>query len=125
MAAQGDTYTSIYDELVHFLSRGSTLIPPIHVKMSDCDKVEGCIKWLARMAGRPPQLKRIYELEGLILDLDSHLKGQQVDFVQSKQTATSLISSTIYDWDSGSKCNFHEESETSFYTTGFVSNIRI
>ena len=120
MALKTDTYTSIYDELLNFLSKGSTLIPPIHVKMSDCDKVEGCIKWLAQMAGRPAKLKRIYELEGLILDLDYHLKGQPQDFLASKHTATTLISSTIYDWDSGSKCDFHEENETSHCSRGFV-----
>lgn len=120
IAQPGDTYTSIYDELLHFLSRGTTHIPPIHVKMSDCEKVEGCIKWLARMAGRPHQLKRIYELEGLILDLDFHLKGQTQDFFSSKSIATSLLSSTIFDWDSGSKCQYHEENETRHCARGYV-----
>ena len=120
IAEPGYTYTSIYDELLQFLSRGTNHIPPIHVKMSDCERVEGCIMWLARMAGRPHQLKRIYELEGLILDLDFHFKGQPQDFFVSKQMGTSLISSTMYDWDSDSKCKYHEENETRFCAKGYV-----
>lgn len=121
IAEPRDTYTSIYDELLQFISRGTNHIPPIHVKKSDCEKVEGCIKWLARMAGRPHQLKRIYELDGLIIDLDSHLNGQPQDFFRSQQHGTELISSTIFDWDSESKCSFHQENETKFCAKGYVN----
>ena len=33
LARPQDTYTRIYDELFHFLSQGTNLIPPIHVKV--------------------------------------------------------------------------------------------
>merc|ERR1712080_481935 len=49
-----------------------------------------------------------------------HLKGQPQDFFASKQPATSLLSSTIFDWDSGSKCQYHEDNETRYCAKGYV-----
>ena len=54
-------------------------------------------------AGRQNQLRRIYELEGLILDLDAYLNEEPQNFAQSISVATDLISSTIFDWDTGTR----------------------
>ncbi|XP_057301629.1 protein maelstrom homolog [Hydractinia symbiolongicarpus] len=120
LAGPGDTYTKVFDELHHFLSGGTRLIPPIFAKASETEKTEKCIKWLAQNAGRPNNLKRIYELEGLILDLDAYLRKQPQNFNASKQIATDLISSTIFDWDAGTRCKWHEENESKFCALGNV-----
>jgi len=105
----GDDYTKIYDELFHFLSKGGRHIPPIHVKMSECERVEECLKWLATNAGRANHLKRVYELEGLMLDLDAHLRGEPQNLMQMKQPATDILNSSVFDYDQGSRCEFHED----------------
>ena len=48
----------------------------------------------------------MYELEGLILDLNSHLTDQK-EFKTCTQNATDLISSTVFDWDAGTRYFFH------------------
>ena len=53
--------------------------------------------------GRPNHLKRVYELEGLMLDLDAHLRGDHQNLMQMKQPATDILSSSIFDWDKDSR----------------------
>ena len=55
------------------------------------------------ISGRPNQLKRVYELEGLILDLDAHLNGHPINFSASKSVGTELITSTIFDYETGTR----------------------
>jgi len=116
-----EKYTNIYDELFNFLSRGTQIIPPIYSRMSEIERVEGCLKYLAENAGRPNQLKRLYELEGLILDLDAHLRGDPQSFIASKQAATDLLSSTMFDFDNGTRCDWHEENESKHCALGIVN----
>jgi len=120
-----DNYTKIYDELFQFLSKGTRHIPPIHVKISEGERVEECLKWLALNAGRPNHLKRVYELEGLMLDLEAHLRGDPQNLMQMKQPATDILSSSIFDWDKDSRCEYHEdednETDTNHCALGHVN----
>lgn len=50
----------------------------------------------------PNRLKKVYELEGLICDLYEHIaKGESSKI--SKAQATELISSTMFDYELGSR----------------------
>lgn len=121
IALPEDTYPRIYDELINFLSGNSGKIPPLFVRISECDKTDMCLKWLAKKAGRTYQLKRVYELESLILDLDAHLSDRPKSINSCKQNATDLISSTIFDWDAGTRCQWHEEKGSKTCALGFVN----
>ena len=111
LANEGDTHRRIYDELLYFLSAGTGVIPPIFVKIKETTKVEGCMHWLAKNAGVPNKLKRIYELEGLILDLEYHIAGLPPNFTRSKVQATDLMLSTVFDYDTGTRCQYHENED--------------
>jgi hypothetical protein len=48
-------------------------------------------------------MKRVYELEGLMLDLDAHLRGEPQNLMQMKQPATDILTTSVFDWDRGSR----------------------
>ena len=43
-------------------------------------------------------LKKVYELEGLLLDLESHLIGKKPDFMADTK-ATSYLNKSVYDYE--------------------------
>lgn len=51
--------------------------------------------------GMPNRLKKVYELEGLVCDLYSHIKPDERAL--SKSEATDLLSSTTFDYEKGAR----------------------
>ena len=52
--------------------------------------------------GKQPVLRKVYELEGLLLDLESHLVGKKPDFM-SDSKATAYFNKSVYDYEKGAR----------------------
>ena len=53
-------------------------------------------------AGTQPVLKKVYDLEGLLLGLESHLIGKQHDFTPDTK-AMSYLNKSVYDYEKNTR----------------------
>lgn len=51
--------------------------------------------------GNSNKIKRVYELEGLVCDLFAESRDAESKMVPSKHQATELLSTTVFDYESG------------------------
>ncbi|XP_031552805.1 protein maelstrom homolog [Actinia tenebrosa] len=114
-----DTHQRILWDLLRFVNPdGHSVFPPVYSRASETKLTEACLDCLARNAEMPNRLKKVYELEGLITDLHSHIatEGQSI----SKAQATDLISTTVFDYEPGARCEWHDEQEVKYCALGTV-----
>ena len=102
-------YHIIYDELLRFIKpdKSSFNYPPLFCKVSEIRKTLYCLDWLAANAGVSNKLNRIFEVEDMAAELYAH-KGLQ-------RPSLSIIedgcNSHMYDYESNTSCEYHEELE--------------
>ncbi|KAK3718270.1 hypothetical protein QZH41_013179 [Actinostola sp. cb2023] len=120
LAKEEDTYYNIFIDLMAFINpEGQHAFPPVYSRASEAKQTESCLDWLAMYAGMPNRLKKVYELEGLICDLYGHVSKAEMQSI-SKSQATELISSTIFDYELGARCEWHESEEVKYCALGTV-----
>ncbi|XP_078000506.1 protein maelstrom homolog isoform X2 [Glandiceps talaboti] len=108
-------YTKIWKELCQFINPlRNREYPPLYCMMNNCDKVEWCLDWLAYKGGCPNLLEKVYELEGLVMDLFDHGGGN----MPSKSQAHDLLTTSVFDYEKYTRCNYHEEIEVRFCSLG-------
>ncbi|CAH3119717.1 unnamed protein product [Pocillopora meandrina] len=122
LAKRDDSHHKIWLDLLRFVNPEQTpIFPPVYCRISETKQTEYCLQWLARKAEMPNKLKKVYELEGVICDLHSHFTAESGSTMGiSKSKATELISSTIFDYEPNSRCDWHEKQEVKFCALGTV-----
>nr|XP_006821431.1 PREDICTED: protein maelstrom homolog [Saccoglossus kowalevskii] len=92
------SYRTICQELLDFI-RGNQLgnqnYPPVYCSMGDCNKIEWCLDWLAYQAGTSNKITKVYELEGLVMDLFAHGSSG----FPSKNQAHDLLTTSVFDYE--------------------------
>lgn len=122
LAKRDDSYRKIWLDLLRFVNQEQTpVFPPVYCRISETKQTEYCLQWLATKAEMPNKLKKVYELEGLVCDLHSHFAAESGSTMGiSKSKATELLSSTIFDYEPNSRCDWHEKQEVKFCALGTV-----
>ncbi|KAK2566847.1 Protein maelstrom-like protein [Acropora cervicornis] len=122
LAKKGDTYRKIWLELLRFVNPEQTAIfPPVYCRISETKQTEFCLQYLSKKAEMANKLKKVYELEGLVCDLHAHFTAESGSTMAiSKSKATDLISSTIFDYEPNTRCDWHEKHEIKFCALGTV-----
>lgn len=116
---EDETYSKIYDSLCRFVMDGRRVVPPVFCKASDVEQTECALKWLSTHARKQPLLTKVYELEGLLLGIESHLMGKKPDFLGDAK-ATSYLNRSVYDYEKDTRCKYHEELDSKFCSLGIV-----
>ncbi|CAB3993951.1 Hypothetical predicted protein [Paramuricea clavata] len=116
-----ETYQQIYEDVLAFVNpRKLNTYPPVYCKASETKLTEFSLDWLATRAGSSNKIKKVYELEGLISDLFAESRDAESRMVPSKHQAMELLSTTVFDYESGARCKWHEEREIRFCASGTV-----
>ena len=64
--------------------------------------------------GSSNKIKKVYELEGLICDLFAESRDAESKMVPSKHQATELLSTTVFDYESGARSVYTPSSRQLF-----------
>ncbi|XP_068733037.1 protein maelstrom homolog [Montipora capricornis] len=122
LAKKEDTYRKIWLDLLRFVNPEQTAIfPPVYCRISETKQTEFCLQYVSKKAEMPNKLKKVYELEGLVCDLHAHFTAESGSTMGiSKSKATDLISSTIFDYEPNTRCDWHEKHEIKFCALGTV-----
>ncbi|XP_028405303.1 protein maelstrom homolog [Dendronephthya gigantea] len=116
-----ENYHDIYDQVLQFVNpRKLNTYPPVYCKASESKLTEFSLDWLASRAGSPNKIKKVYELGGLVCDLFAESKDAETKVAPSKHNVMELLSTTVFDYESGARCKWHEEKEIRFCASGTV-----
>ena len=116
-----ETYQQIYEDVLRFVNpRKLASYPPVYCKASETKLTENSLDWLASRAGSSNKIKKVYELEGLICDLFAESRDAESKVAPSKHHATELLSTTVFDYEAGARCKWHEEREIRFCASSTV-----
>ncbi|XP_048588733.1 protein maelstrom homolog [Nematostella vectensis] len=119
LAKKEDNYRRILLDILKFVNpEGAPVFPPVYSRASETKQTDSCLDWLARHAEMPNKLRKVYELEGLICDLFSHVDQRSEYSGISKAQASDLLSSTVFDFEPGARCDWHEQQEVKFCALG-------
>ncbi|XP_071958708.1 protein maelstrom homolog [Antedon mediterranea] len=103
-------YRELWADMCNFINPDKRKsLPCLYTLKENCDKVAFCVDWMARHADVPNKLdEKIYQLEILYTELHYHgVRGDK----PSLTCATIMFSSTSFDYESNTRCDFHEELE--------------
>lgn len=80
--------------------------------------VELCLEWIYGRAclGEPNRIRKVYEIESLFQEMHAHI-GHQV----SKSRCVDLLTSSEWEFEPNTRCQYHEDKEVKFCSLGIVN----
>lgn len=114
-------YRGLWIQIENFINPQGELPehPPLYCLGADDDYrvVEYCLDWIhgRTCLGTPNCIRKIYEVEGLLLELNAHI-GNSV----AKSQCVDLLTSHDWDYEPDTKCDYHEEKEVKHCSLGIV-----
>ncbi|XP_064651283.1 protein maelstrom homolog [Lineus longissimus] len=113
-------YRSIWIQLENFVNPGgeNSYYPPIFCAEEKIEEVEYCMGWIHSHAclGVPNRLKKISHLETMVQELFKHI-GEPPP---SEVALHDLLTASVFDYETGVMCSYHEEVESKFCSMGRV-----
>ncbi|OWF46797.1 protein maelstrom homolog [Mizuhopecten yessoensis] len=114
-----DNYRGIWIQLENFVNPNGDKpeYPPMYCLGDDCEEMAYCLEWVLGGAalGVPNRLKKVYELEGLVVELFAHIGP-----APSKSSVIDMLTSSTWDFEPNTKCAFHEELECKYCSIGIL-----
>ncbi|XP_033757847.1 protein maelstrom homolog [Pecten maximus] len=114
-----DNYRGMWIQLENFVNPNGDKpeYPPLFCLGDDCEEMAYCLEWVKGGAalGVPNRLKKVYELEGLVVELFGHIGP-----APSKSSVIDMLTSSTWDYEPNTKCAFHEDLECKFCSLGIV-----
>ncbi|XP_020384233.2 protein maelstrom homolog isoform X1 [Rhincodon typus] len=99
------SYSEIFQRFCAFLRPvRSNGFPPVYCKLAECFRVNWCLNWLARKAGRGTPVN-VFELEELIEKLYEHKLKEK----PSKASVERMLDVMIWDYATNTRCKWHDE----------------
>ncbi|KAK3611248.1 hypothetical protein CHS0354_003877 [Potamilus streckersoni] len=115
-------YRGLWIQLENFVNPNQEKeeYPPLYYLHADnsYECVDYCLRWIHSRAclGIPNRLRKVYSLDGLVVDLFSHV-GVEV----SETSIISMLTSNTWDYEEKTRCEFHEKKECIHCSLGIVN----
>nr|CAB3263593.1 protein maelstrom 2-like [Phallusia mammillata] len=102
-------YDKMWRELLQFISEDGNLLnfPPLYTRTCELRKTLYCLDWMAARAGIANRLHKVFELEDIAVELFDHAGVTR----PSRTTIEDGCSSSMFDYESDTKCNYHDDIE--------------
>ncbi|XP_069115052.1 protein maelstrom homolog [Argopecten irradians] len=114
-----DNYRGIWIQLENFVNPNGDKpeYPPLFCLGDDCEEMAYCLEWVKGGAalGVPNRLTKVYELEGLVVEMFGHIGP-----APSKSSVIDMLTSSAWDYEQKTKCAFHEDLECKYCSLGIV-----
>ncbi|XP_060079963.1 uncharacterized protein LOC132559373 [Ylistrum balloti] len=114
-----DNYRGIWIQLENFVNPNGDKpeYPPLFCLGDDCEEMAYCLEWVKGGAalGIPNRLTKVYELEGLVVELFGHIGPSP-----SKTSVIDMLTCSTWDYEPKIKCAFHEDKECKYCSLGIL-----
>nr|XP_022328465.1 protein maelstrom homolog isoform X2 [Crassostrea virginica] len=112
-------YRGLWIQLENFVNPNGEKpeYPPMYCLGNDIKETVYCLEWIHGRAclGIPNRLRKVYELEGMVTDLYQHI-GLSV----SKTRVIDMLTSSSWDYEPKTRCDYHEELECKYCSLGII-----
>ncbi|XP_039270033.2 protein maelstrom homolog [Styela clava] len=102
-------YLKLWRDLLEFVNHDNLtrIYPPLFSKLSELKKNLFCLDYLAQAAGVSNRLSKVYQWEGLASALYQHagIQSPSINIIEDGS------STTMYDYEANTKCDYHDEIE--------------
>ncbi|XP_067677520.1 protein maelstrom homolog [Haliotis asinina] len=106
-----ENYRGLWIQLENFVNPGGEKpdYPPVYCLTDSFERTTYCLEWICNHTclGTVNRLRRVYDLGGLVADLYNHAGKQGI----SMTSITDMLTSSSWDYVSGTRCDWHEEKE--------------
>ncbi|XP_046546716.1 protein maelstrom homolog [Haliotis rubra] len=109
-----ENYRGLWIQLENFINPSGEKpdYPPVYCLTDSYEKTAYCLEWICNHTclGTVNRLRRVYDLGGLVGDLYSQAGKQSI----SMTSISDMLTSSSWDYVSGTRCDWHEEKECNF-----------
>ncbi|XP_071115806.1 protein maelstrom homolog isoform X2 [Haliotis cracherodii] len=115
-----ENYRGLWIQLENFVNPNGEKpdYPPLYCLTDSYEKTAYCLEWICNHTclGTVNRLRRVYDIGGLVADLYNHAGKQGI----SMTSITDMLTSSSWDYVSGTRCDWHEEKECNYCALAVV-----